>query len=212
MAAPSSTSPRPDLPPSPRPPRPTAAALAGHEAQRRPVPDDFAALAVKMSDRDLRLHYRAGQSTVARWRAATGATRFLLLGKPNLRMPGDFARIARGMSTGEAVRHFGRCATTIRRWFGYAGIAPRETRAVAFRPVIRATLDPSVASRAAQHLRRTFASVHRCDIKMRDRSAATWGSERGLPNRGRGLYFVSGRGVMTEQEMIALAYGGEDMA
>lgn len=172
---------------------------------RRKLPDDFAARAVAMSDQDLRRHYVAGQSTIKRWRIESGATENLFKRLPNVQMPADFAEIANGMTVGQAADHFRRPRDTIRRWFGYAGIAPRPARFVATQKVNHVELDASVAGQAAQHLRRFYGSVHRADLRIRESGRATWGSERGLPDGGRGLYFVSGLGVMPDHEMVGLA-------
>lgn len=58
---------------------------------------------------------------------------------------------------------------------------------------------------AARHLRRHYRNVHRADIKLYEHSKVTWGDMRDLPNGGAGYYFVDGKGVLTKEEMLALA-------
>ena len=59
--------------------------------------------------------------------------------------------------------------------------------------------------RAANHLRRFSPNVHRADIRMYEQKRDTWGDEYGVPNSGCGYYFVAGHGVVTNDEMVALA-------
>lgn len=172
---------------------------------RRPVPAGFPEMARTTADNRLREMYGAGQATVVRWRAETGISYRRPGISPHCQMPHDFAEVARGMSNPEAARYFRRSPETTRRWFVYAGVTPRETRFLSTKPVIRAELDPSMPAQAAQHLRRFYASVHRADIRLDDRTRQTWGAARGLPDGGRGQHFVSGLGVMSDLELIALA-------
>lgn len=174
----------------------------------RPMPADFPELARKMADNRLREHYRAGQLTVMRWRRQSGV-RHVPEGAPlNARVPADFAEVAQGKTVIAVSRHYNRDTRTIRRWFVYTGLTPRpesETRIVITKPVIRAELDPSVPSQAAQHLRRFYANVFRADIRLDERTRQTWGTAHGVPDNGRGHHFVSGLGVLPDYEMIALA-------
>jgi hypothetical protein len=59
--------------------------------------------------------------------------------------------------------------------------------------------------RAASHLRRYYSNVHRCDIKVYENQSITWGFLHEVPNGGRGYYFVDGKGVLKQDEMLALA-------
>lgn len=62
-----------------------------------------------------------------------------------------------------------------------------------------------VPSAAAHHLRRFYPNVHRCDIGMSETTSETWGDRHGLPNRGKGLYYVAGVGAISELELVNLA-------
>lgn len=58
-------------------------------------------------------------------------------------------------------------------------------------------------SQAAHYLRQFHSNVFRCDIMVHE--GKTWGYERGIPDRGRGRYFVSGAGVVTNAEVVEMA-------
>lgn len=59
--------------------------------------------------------------------------------------------------------------------------------------------------RAASHLRRYYSNVHRCDIKVYEHQRITWGDLRQIPNSGVGYYFVDGKGIMAQEDMLALS-------
>lgn len=63
----------------------------------------------------------------------------------------------------------------------------------------------SVYDRAADHLRRFYANVHRCDIQMFDHQRVTWGDLNNVPNHGDGYYYVDGKGVLPHDRMLSLA-------
>ena len=73
-----------------------------------------------------------------------------------------------------------------------------------FTPTITLT-NSDLASRAAHYLRKTYSSVHRCDLRLYDNGPQTWGSKHGVPNAGRGFYHVDGVGNILNAELIALA-------
>lgn len=58
---------------------------------------------------------------------------------------------------------------------------------------------------AANHLRRFYRNVHRADIKVYEHSKVTWGDLRDVPSGGKGYYFIDGKGVVTQDEMLSLA-------
>lgn len=182
-------------------------------AQRRPMPADFRERALTLSLSQLYRHYGAGHSTVARWVREANLRR-----NPRpprtVRMPADFAEAARGLTIAQAATMFNCHTSTARRWFVLVGVVPKDTRHVTHRPVIRAELDATVAGCAAQHLRRFYQNVHRADLRLTEGSRKTWGDEKGLPDGGRGFFYVAGLGTMPDYEMIALArdHGFEEMA
>lgn len=173
-------------------------------AQRRPMPADFRERARTMSLSQLYKHYEAGHSTVARW---VREANILRNPRPprTVRMPADFAEHARGLTISQAATMFNCHTSTARRWFVLVGIVPKDTRHVVHRPVMRAELDATTAGRAAQYLRRFYPNVHRADLRLTEGSKRTWGDEKGLPDGGRGFFYVTGPGVIPEHEMIMLA-------
>jgi len=62
---------------------------------------------------------------------------------------------------------------------------------------------PTNLDLAADHLRRFYSNVHSCSIRMT--LGKTWGEYHNLPNKGRGLYYVEGVGVVTNEGMLRLA-------
>jgi hypothetical protein len=62
---------------------------------------------------------------------------------------------------------------------------------------------PEGLDAAANYLRMHYANVHKCCIHETLRRR--WGTNRGLPNGGRGLYFVDGVGVITNEQLLELA-------
>lgn len=58
---------------------------------------------------------------------------------------------------------------------------------------------------AAKHLRRFYPNVHRADILMYVNKKTTWGFVHGVPNGGRGQYFVAGVGVVTNERLLEMA-------
>lgn len=71
--------------------------------------------------------------------------------------------------------------------------------------VRRAEHVQSIHDRAAQHLRRYLANVHRCDIKVFEHQRVTWGDLNNVPDHGINHYFVDGFGVITQDKLLEMA-------
>lgn len=63
----------------------------------------------------------------------------------------------------------------------------------------------SIHERAADYLRRFYANVHRCDIKVFEHQRVTWGDLNNVPDHGVGYYYVDGRGVLTNVQVLSIA-------
>lgn len=73
------------------------------------------------------------------------------------------------------------------------------------RRIERQEADASVTGKACQLLRRHFPNVHRCDLRMMETKRTTWGDLHGLPDHGRDMFFVSGKGVLDRRQLLLLA-------
>ena len=123
-------------------------------------------------------------------------------------VPTDFSVRGREMTLNEAAKHYGVTPAVVGRWRRESGIRYLpygKTFVVAQLPKNSV---PKVASdsaaQAAHHIRRWFRNVHRADILERE-DGTTWGELRGLPNKGKGLYYVDSMGVVPEADVIELA-------
>lgn len=165
----------------------------------KPMPEGFAQH-VHLSIRKLQKVYPGlSRERIAQYRRELGVTSrdHSDRGTP---VPADFATVAARKYMSQAARHYGVSEKTVRRWahatgvrfqaFNFGGHAPQA---------MRATADASVAGLAAQHLRRSgYSNVYKADI-LSDRERSS------LPNKGRGMYVVAGKGCLPVDEMIALA-------
>lgn len=85
---------------------------------RRAMPDDFAQVARGKSVKQLRAHYQAGASTVARWLAQSGIKPI----RAHHVMPHDLATRAQSMSIADMARHYGIPPSTLRKMLKRVGI------------------------------------------------------------------------------------------
>lgn len=123
-------------------------------------------------------------------------------------VPDDFTDIARTTRTDDLANRYERSPRTIRRWRRSLGLKPAQARRIikhVKRTLWAKTPTFSHEERAANVLRRHFASVFRCDLRMTERSQNTYGSLRGLPNRGAGHWFVARLGIVDLAAMLAKA-------
>jgi hypothetical protein len=165
-----------------------------------PVPADFAAQCRVKWRSALAEHYGVSQTLVAKWCRRTGLTSAPAPVANRRDTPDRFAAIAPTMTVAQLKEYYGASKTLVRRWCADEGVAPRPglARAKSGPPQIRpAQADATLAGQAAQHLRRTRI-VFRCDILPAHERAK-------FPNRGRGLWYINGKGAVTEAEMLAMA-------
>ena len=173
------------------------------------VPADFATVAPTMGVKELRVHYRAGRNTLAKWCAMAGVEPKPLV---YLRFvaPADFGTVATPLGQIELCAHYKVSATIIIRWVSEmpedwkrirrgnlrGGNPPKPKRsAIAFKrgPSMHAKFDSermrTTADLAAMHLQRRFVPVVRASI---------------YGKQFAGLWQV-GRLRMAETDMVALA-------
>lgn len=169
-------------------------------------PADFAEVAARLTPNAMAYHYRRGHSVIKRWLTVTGIEPAKpqpklsgnALGKP---VPDDFRTRAPQMSRSALERHYSVHGNTIQRWLRLSGVrALRYVRGGNFGGHQAGgvpSVDASAAAQAAQFLR-TRLIVYRCDILTTEERAK-------LPDRGRGLWYINGRGAVPAADMIALA-------
>lgn len=123
-------------------------------------------------------------------------------------MPADYLAYRACHMQTEAARKFGVSVCTASLWdkrHGVRGFRPaRNTVRMADLKAHRSAIPPIAGTRAASaahYLRRYFASVHSCDIKVLE-NGKTWAQLRDLP---KGLYFVAGHAPMDVQDMMDMA-------
>jgi len=85
---------------------------------RRPIPDDFAQVARGKSVKQIRAHYQAGASTVARWLAQSGIKPI----RTHHAIPADLASRAQTTSVADMARHYGFPPSTLRKMLKREGI------------------------------------------------------------------------------------------
>lgn len=125
------------------------------------------------------------------------------------RAPDDWFEVAPRMTLTELEKHYNASSSKIRRWVSETNVVLRHHNPPSTwrTGLVQAPL-PSVSNeapaQAAHYIRRWFKNVHRADIIERE-NGTTWGELRGLPAKGRGLYYVDGVGVVPSAEVIDLA-------
>lgn len=164
----------------------------------RELPDDFAAVATKMTRDELREYYRVGWKALNRWIAETGVGPAV---RPVKQMiPDGFADMARRLNTPRLSQIFGVSKSTCARWRNELGIKPPEHqqpmhgRLYGTRMALRATSSTDTAD-AAHFLRRFYRYVHKiayCDVRVRK-------------NRNPENYLIPGRGEVKPAELIEMA-------
>ena len=181
--------------------------------KERPVPEDFAAMFAELRTlRKLLKHYRASVETLDQWITATGLERPKNRAEMKVPLPSGWFDLTPKMTLEDIQHRFGLTKKVAQRMVRETGVRPlpyRNPEAVVYRmgrPVINPVGDTyNKADRAAHYLRRFYPSVHKADIRIRENGFTTWGSERGLPNLGRGYYHVAGVGVVPLPAMMELA-------
>jgi hypothetical protein len=190
--------------------------------RKAPTPDDFEEMALTMNMAQLAKHYGRVRSVIARWVEELELTEIVTSprGRPKA-IPHNFVKMAPTMTRAELMRLYNTDRTTVIGWLKETGVSCMsivERRAQNAKSVpTKIEDDGSVARRefngrtklmaaeAAHFLRRTHPSVHRADIKMYEQSSHTWGDVNNVPHRGINQYFVSGKGMMWLDDLIAYA-------
>ena len=191
-------------------------------SHKSPPPDDLREMARTMNVTQLVKHYGRIRSVVLRWMDELKLTEVLVSSRGRKRsVPDNFHVMAPTMTCAALMRLYGSDRRTVKGWLKETGIAsipktewyaktdtfvPDEVKGD--EPVARREFSGHtklIAAEAANFLRRTHPSVHRADIKMYEQSAHTWGDVKNVPFRGINQYFVSGKGIMWIDDLIAYA-------
>lgn len=181
--------------------------------QTKPAPDDFRTqFEANPTIRAMIRHYRVASETVDAWLMECGLERPKARKEMKTPLPADWFALAPQMTLEDAMRHFKLSKKIVQRMVSETGVRllPYCNQQAALyrmgRPMIKAMGDTYTrVDRAANFLRRTHPNVHRADIKIDESGKMTWGSAQGIPARGQGYYNVSGIGVVTINELMALA-------
>lgn len=204
-------------------------------AQLRPPPEGLAEALLEMGVEGARVHFKAGWSTIRRWMQELNLSKPPRKPQPKpaprpLVIPADWAEVAPTLYKFEIAEHYRMGVKNINRIIEATGIRSRKTahelakerppeaprqrqrraprRPMGRHPVVdRSGVHSNITlyQQAANHLRRLYPNVHRCDIQMREFDRTTWGDEHKVPNHGQGFYYVAGRGVITNDDLIQLA-------
>ncbi|OXE37495.1 MAG: hypothetical protein CGW95_01205 [Phenylobacterium zucineum] len=199
---------------------------------RRIAPDDFPEVVNRLGITKARAHFDVAWDTIYRWCGELNIkppARRPTKTRPrkDIEVPADWAEVAPTKFKVELSVHYGLSSRMIDRLIERTGIRSRKTvhelarerpskeqhqRPLCWRPsgsfyTFRngAELPRSTPEAAAQFLRRRYANVHRADIRMKEGSAETWGDRRGLPDHGKGQYYVHPVGVVSELDLVMLA-------
>lgn len=185
------------------------------------VPDDFEERAKTMNITQLARFYERGRDTVTKWFKIKDIPCDENLAKRGKAIPKSFEKIATSLTRSDLAKFYNSDLRTIRGWLEETGITPLTPEEKRMREPVTAKdiLDPTpqeprrefkskeklIAAEAAQYLRRTHANIHRADILMFENSSQTWGDVNQIKHRGINQYYVSGKGVMWLDDLIAYA-------
>jgi hypothetical protein len=191
-------------------------------SHKTPPPDDLREMARIMNVTQLVKHYGRIRSVVVRWMNELNLTEIVVSARGRHKsIPDNFSKMAPTMTCAQLMRLYGSDRRTIKGWLkemGLTAVSKTERYAEITTPVPADTEEEQTAARrefrghtkliaaeAANFLRRTHPSVHRADIRMYEQSAHTWGDVKNVPYRGVNQYFVSGKGIMWIDDLIAYA-------
>lgn len=191
-------------------------------SHKAPPPDDLKEMARTMNVTQLVKHYGRIRSVIVRWMDELKLTEVLV--SPRGRksaVPDNFRTMAPTMTCAALMRLYGSDRRTVKGWLKETGVtslpkAEWYAQTVRFVPEEVGEVDPVarrefsshtklIAAEAANFLRRIHPSVHRADIRMYEQSPHTWGEVKNVPFRGINQYFVSGKGIMWIDDLIAYA-------
>lgn len=188
--------------------------------RKAPPPEDFEEMAQTLNVTQLVKHYGRVKSVVTRWMYELQLTE-IDTGKRKKVIPPTFCKMAPTMTCAELMRLYNTDRITVRGWLRETDITPLsklewQARNAKSGPIHIEQSGPvprrefsgqtkMIAAEAAHFLRRTHPSVHRADIRMYEQSSHTWGDVKNIPYRGVNQYYVSGKGVMWIDDLIAYA-------
>lgn len=190
--------------------------------QKAPPPDDLEEMAQTMNVTQLVKHYGRVRSVVTRWINELQLTEIVVDARGSVKaIPPTFRKMAPTMTRAELMRLYNTDRATVIGWLKEAGLTSlsklewqtRNAKSVPLKieeggAVSKREFNGQtklIAAEAAHFLRRTHQSVHRADIRMYEQSSHTWGDVKNVPHRGINQYFVSGKGVMWLDDLIAYA-------
>lgn len=185
----------------------------------RAVPDDFRESQKSMGYKELCTKYRCSQQTLQRWYNACD----IPLGTYHTErstIPPDWVAVAPTMTKTLLALHYNVSVTTINKWLENTGVDPKRFiptkkekpvvpphrgRHSALRKTPVPSVKPDEVSQAAHYIRRFYPNVFRADLKLFEAYSDTWGERNNVENYGIGKYFVSGLGVISDDEVVKLA-------
>lgn len=199
----------------------------------RPAPADLQDVLNKLGIDGARTHFQTGWLTLKRWMTELGLgkpeRKQVRREEPPLVIPDDWATVAPTKYKFQLAQHYRVGSLQINRIIEATGIRSRATthELAASRPPsepkARKPRQPrrrgggivtmeffrsgnsTLPQQAANYLRRTHCNIHRCDILMREFDRTTWGDLHGVPDHGVGYYFVDGKGIISEEQLVYYA-------
>jgi hypothetical protein len=171
----------------------------------RDVPDDFVEVVMNTEGGGPYLfsrRWRTSVPAIQRWLKATNLTERV----QNPPVPKSWGDVAPTMNRTELARHYSVRPNTIARWVRETDIQSKPKKAQTWVPRGKRTVvkaNTQACEAAANYLRNIYRNVHKCSIYLTH--SQTWGEARGLPDKGRGLYFVHSVGVISNEQMLKLA-------
>lgn len=180
-----------------------------------PMPEDFMQYAGRVSRNSLHKMYGVGWGAIDRWLKQAGMT--MDIPRP---VPADWAQVAPHFKRTELSQRYKASLADIRRWIEETGVDamqynyvkksmnPSRDELVKIKHIEPRVFDAEVkvtAPFAAKYLQKIYPNVHSAAIRLYETSKETWGSVRGLPDKGKNHYHVSGKGALWLDEVIALA-------
>lgn len=186
------------------------------------VPDDFEERAKTMNITQLARYYERGRDTIAKWFKIKNIECDENLAKRGKAIPKSFETMVPNLTRSDLAKFYNSDLRTIRGWLEETGLTPLTPEEKRMREPVKAenilkkiaheqprrefkSHERLIAAEAAHYLRRTHVNVHRADIQMYENSSHTWGDVHEIPHRGINQYFVSGKGVMWLDDLVAYA-------
>lgn len=92
---------------------------------KRPIPTDFRIQSAHMTVHQMKLHYRAGLSTIARWSREIGREPIVPKHPGEKTIPGDLVERIRSVGPTRAARYYGVSDDTVLKWRRALGLPIR---------------------------------------------------------------------------------------